>query len=101
MVLNSAGFELGLHGSFDGGSMVEARPVDIDGYSCTERGTSVEPIVGDVIGNDFYTNDASTTSKLTSQPLLVDPLEQRFVEVQQSLILSAGEGLFLRRDAKV
>ncbi len=81
--------------------MVEAKPVVIDGYLCRNNGSTLEPIIGKVIRDDIYVRDISTTDKVTSNPLLKDPLEDLYVEVQKSTIPSAGEGLFLKRDAKV
>ncbi len=95
------GFEIGLEGTFQLGEMVKARPVIIDGYLCRMNGSILDPIVGRVIRDDIYVRDISTTDKITSNPLLKDPLEDIYVEVQKSTIPSAGEGLFLKKDAKV
>ena len=101
MLIDIPGFEIGLLGAFDQGSMVEARPVEISGFSCTDGRAGFEPVVGDFLGDDVYTRDVATTDSLSSQPLLSDPLERIFVEVRKSSIPSAGEGLFLKKDAKV
>ena len=81
--------------------MVEAKPVIIDGYLCRNNGSILAPIVGHVISENVFVRDISTTDKVSSDPLLKDPLEDVYVEVQKSTIPSAGEGLFLKRDAKV
>ncbi|KAL7746500.1 Histone-lysine N-methyltransferase setd7 [Sorochytrium milnesiophthora] len=45
-----------------------------------------------------YRFDPSTTTRISSDPLLPDPFESERVEVHPSLIAGAGEGLFARRD---
>ena len=44
--------------------------------------------------------DPSTKIHLSDDPLLPDPMETKFVEVRQSDIPNAGEGLFLVKDVK-
>ena len=44
--------------------------------------------------------DQSGRIHLADNPLLPDPLETRFVEVRQSEIAGAGQGLFLVRDVE-
>ena len=100
-MIRSTGFEIGLEGTFDEGKMIEAKPIQIDGYSCRGNGPILEPMIGKSIGESIYTRDVSTSERLTLQPLLKDPLEDVFVEVQKSTIVSAGEGLFLKKDVKV
>ena len=49
---------------------------------------------------NVFTLDISTSTKISSQPRLEDPYEQRMVYVAESMIPGAGEGVFLRRDVK-
>ena len=44
--------------------------------------------------------DVSTSTRISSDPHLPDPFEERTVYVAQSGIEGAGEGLFLRRDVR-
>jgi hypothetical protein len=61
--------------------MIETRPATIKGYSCINNGAILEPIHGQV-GADLYTGDVSNLENLSSHPLLKDPLEDVYVEVQ-------------------
>ena len=47
-----------------------------------------------------YIRELATFSTVTSQPLLLDPYEDRMVDVRQSMVEGAEEGLFSRRDVK-
>ena len=78
-----AGYTIGLSGLFKESEMIEATSIVIDGYSCMSNGASIEPII-DNIGRDIYTRDISTEDNLSSHPLLKDPLEDVYVEVQVS-----------------
>ena len=51
-------------------------------------------------GKDAFTLDISTSTKISSEPRLEDPYEQRMVYVAESMIPGAGEGVFLRRDVR-
>jgi len=45
-----------------------------------------------------YSFDISSSTVISSEPLLEDPYEQKTVYVAESALENAGEGLFLRRD---
>ena len=49
---------------------------------------------------DVYDLDISTSTKISSQPKLEDPYERKTAYVAESMIPGAGEGVFLRRDAR-
>ena len=50
------------------------------------------------VGNETYTYDPSTTTVISSTPLLQDPYESRLVYVKKSPLEGAGEGLFAKID---
>jgi hypothetical protein len=75
--------------------------VRIDGFTCSSDGAAVQPLAGGRVADDIFARDISTEDTLSMDPLLKDPLEDEFVEVLRSSIPTAGEGLFLKRDAKV
>ena len=49
-----------------------------------------------ILQDPTYKYDKSTGTKISSCPRLCDPYEQHFVEIGQSLIPDAGQGLFAK-----
>ena len=80
-----AGYTIGLSGTFKESEMIEARQCTIKNYICINNGASIEPII-EKVGQEIYRRDVSTDENLSSHPLLKDPLEDIFVEVQVPLI---------------
>ncbi len=76
------GLKLGLQGHFDNGKMIGARPVEILSFQCTASGM-MKPIWKFIEGNsDEFSYDPAKEGQVSSNPLLKDPLEDFWVEVQ-------------------
>ena len=75
------GFQVGLFGHFHYGEMVSARPVGITGFTC-EHGM-MRPHWNFMSHNSHeYTYDPAADEVLSLDPLLKDPLEEEWVEIQ-------------------
>jgi len=88
----------GLVGDWVGGRMVNTRQaelVDLD------MSTTVIRLVMEIVGDEIYSEDISTSTKISIQPLLEDPFERKTIYVAESSYQSAGEGLFLRCDLEI
>ena len=96
------GLEIGLFGVFTNSEMVSAKPVKIEGFQCVHA--TMKPIWTAIISDDddeVFSFDPSGDGIMSLDPLLKDPLESGWLEVQPSTIKGAGDGVFLKRDAPV
>jgi len=97
------GFQMGLFGQFENGKMVDATPVFIEGFQCEDG--MMKPTWKFMPHQNHFSYDpaagtnSSDSNFLSSNPLLKDPLEDYWVEFQESTIKGAGDGVFLKRDA--
>ncbi len=93
-------FETVLLGRWDHGTMSEARQVRIESVSSSSRdGTSglLRRLSFSAPSGPAFRSDVSNRTRLSSDPLLRDPYEEKLVEVRESSIEGAGQGVFLRR----
>jgi len=88
-------YKTAIVGSFLAGSMVET----MEGEVKTVSMSGVPRLEVEVKENDaLYTRDISTSTHLSSDPLLRDPYEAKMVDVDISTIPGAGMGVFTKRD---
>jgi len=87
-------FKTALLGTFKDGELVSAQEAEVTGtmmdYSCIQV-----PILSEPKGGTF-TREISSSDFMTTTPLLRDPYESRTVEVRQSRVPGAEDGLFCR-----
>ncbi|XP_056419028.1 histone-lysine N-methyltransferase SETD7 isoform X2 [Hyla sarda] len=79
-----------LCGKFIDGEMLEAKLATV---ASVEEG---KPYFEMVTGSNIYTFDKSTSSCISTSPLLPDPYEIERVYVAMSMISNAGEGLYAK-----
>lgn len=73
--------------------------ITYEGFERDEHGV-MRPLWKFMEGNKAtYTYDPSSKTQLASNPLLKDPLEEYWVDIQKSTIQGAGDGVFMKRDA--
>lgn len=82
-----------LYGNFVDGELIEAR------LAAVTMGTD-RPHFETVPDSPVYSYDKSTSTCISTHPLLPDPYESKRVFVADSLIPGAGEGLFSNVDAQ-
>jgi len=87
-------FKTALVGTFQEGELVSAQEAELTG-SLMDYGCIQVPIFSDPKGGS-YTREISTFDFVTSTPMLRDPYESRMVEVRQSRVPGAEDGLFSR-----
>eukprot|EP00094_Tigriopus_californicus_P012233 TCALIF_11823-PA protein Name:"Similar to setd7 Histone-lysine N-methyltransferase SETD7 (Halocynthia roretzi)" AED:0.00 eAED:0.00 QI:0/0.5/0.33/0.66/0.5/1/3/148/847 len=84
-----------LVGKFDNNMMVSAQYAHLKSFRCDyhmPRFTFTEPS-----GSSFFF-DPPTNETVTSQPLLADPYDAELVEVRESKVPGAGEGVYALKD---
>jgi len=89
-------FRNALVGTFKDGIMVCTQHADIIGLT-TENSCIKVPTFSEPDGR-LYRREISTVNFVTSSPTLPDPYETSMVEVRNSLVEGAQDGLFARKD---
>ena len=89
-------FSTSLIGSFHLGRMINAKEAEL---SSADFSSSDLPRVEfrETENEAVFKKEESTRTWMTSRPLLADPYESKLVEVRQSSIPKAGQGVFLKR----
>lgn len=87
----------GLLGSFNGERLEVAREAEVDNFVTLVHNSIPVPVVSLKRPTEF-TWDPASTEVFSRTPHLPDPYEAIFVEVRQSRIKDAGQGLFAKTD---
>lgn len=87
----------GLHGSFQRGDLIQGRQCELENF-VTLVNNSIPVHVMATQAGDMFSADQATEQCFSRSPHLPDPYEAIFVEVGQSNIKDAGQGLFAKTD---
>ena len=91
-------FRTGLRGQFTDEELVRGQEVRVVSGEVAEAGVMV-PVFSEVIRPEIsYCYDPASHLSISSDPLLRDPWEESMVEVRESGLEQAGQGLFARTD---
>ena len=88
-------FKTALLGQFEDGELIQAQAVTLE--CVLEEDRLLIPLFSEPEG-PMYTREISELHRMTSTPLLPDPYEQEWVQVKESTVYGANEGLFARKD---
>ena len=80
------------------GTLIKARLVEVQGYS-EFRGLLL-PVVEETECAETFGLESNLPDSICEHPEICDPYESKFVEVKQSLIPDAGQGLFATQPIK-
>ncbi len=89
-------FTTALQGQWEKGVMVKSRQVGIKSMTEIEDTGMMTMEVTEPFG-PVYERDVSDKKTLSKEPMLRDPYEKEMVEVKQSSIPGAGQGVFLKK----
>ena len=89
-------FKSALIGTFKDGEMVFSQAAQLTGYT-TENSCIKRPVFTEPDGR-LYPREISTHEFVTSSPTLADPYESVTVEVKQSNVEGAHDGIFARKN---
>ena len=84
-----------LMGQFEDGELKQAQAVTLK--CVVEENNMMIPLFSEPQGS-MYAREVSELHRMTTTPLLPDPYEQEWVQVQSSTVVGANEGLFARKD---
>lgn len=87
----------GLHGEFRNSDLVSGRQCELENFVTLVNNSIPVPVMSQPTG-DVFSADQATQEHFSRSPHLPDPYEAIFVEVNQSNIKDAGEGLFAKTD---
>ena len=91
-------FRTAIRGQYELGVLVTGHLCQVLSSAQTEAGVII-PVFGDTIDPDLaYHHDPASHVTISKWPLLRDPWEDSMVEVRQSKMEQAGEGLFAKTD---
>ena len=91
-------FRTAIRGEYEAGVLVTGRLTRVMSSVDTGAGVII-PVFGDHIDPDLvYHHDPASHVTISKWPLLRDPWEDSMVEVRQSKMEQAGEGLFAKTD---
>ena len=88
----------GLLGSFTNCQLVSAVQCEVENFITLVNTSIPAPLVSLSQTNNTFTQDLANRTVFCAHPHARDPYEAIFVEVRQSRIKDAGEGLFARTD---
>ena len=88
----------GLLGSFTNCQLVSGGQCEVENFLTLVNTTIPAPLVSLSQPGQSFTQDLATSALFCAHPHTRDPYEAIFVEVRQSRIKDAGEGLFARTD---
>merc|ERR1712133_190753 len=91
---------MGFRGLFKDSTLVAGFLVEVTECRNTLQGSILVPEVRP-LSKQMYNMDIHSQEKLSHYPLLSDPYEQIFVEVRESRIPRAGDGLFAKVDIEI
>ena len=91
-------FRTAIRGQYELGVLVTGHLCQVLSSAQTEAGVII-PVFGDTIDPDLaYHHDPASHVTISKWPLVRDPWEDSMVEVRQSKMEQAGEGLFAKTD---
>ena len=74
-------------GSFEKGIMIDARPVEVVGERCNDEGIKILKFSSpNIASNHSYHFERPTAHSYGDQPLLVDPLDDKYIRLGESSI---------------